>query len=318
MLKYLIVQLDDTSTSFCHYTNNCKERRLIDTAVLEKAVLWAMKENLIIQYIYPDYELPAEYREIINRTSHADIVSATCADAELVNHADVVVCDSWDILKNYPFREGQAYVIRTTLADLLANSDTLKTVLPKLERLNVVITDVEGFSHESEYAEFLEKISDTVAKEYVSGHNVQLNLLTDRILLDGMNNCNAGNECITLAPDGKFYVCPAFYLDGKVGFSVGDVETGLEIKNPQLYRLDHAPICRNCDAHQCRRCVWMNRRLTLEVNTPGREQCVLAHLERNASRNLLSRIRESGTFLADKDIPVIEYLDPFEIVIKKK
>jgi len=59
--------------------------------------------------------------------------------------------------------------------------------------------------------------------------------------------------------------------------------------------------------------VWLNRRSTLEVNTPGREQCVSAHHERNASRALLASIRTLGTFLPDREIPEISYLDPFEI-----
>ena len=97
-------------------------------------------------------------------------------------------------------------------------------------------------------------------------------------------------------------------------FSVGNIEDGLDIKNPQLYRLDHAPICRNCDAYQCKRCIWLNRATTCEVNIPSHEQCVVAHLERNASRVLLNNIRKHGRFLPEKgEIKEIEYLDPFEI-----
>ena len=161
----------------------------------------------------------------------------------------------------------------------------------------------------------MENLNTKIAQEYKGNHYVQVNILTDRMILDTMNNCGAGVESLTIAPDGKFYICPGFYADG---FSyVGDVYSGLSINNQQLYKLDHAPICRICDAWHCKRCVWLNKSLTLEVNTPGREQCVMAHIERNASRKLLTKIRELGTFLPDKDIPEINYLDPFEEVIKK-
>ena len=106
-------------------------------------------------------------------------------------------------------------------------------------------------------------------------------------------------------------MCPAFYLEAD-GYSVGDLENGPDIKNPQLYQLDHAPICRKCDAFHCRRCAWLNRKTTLEVNTPSHEQCVVAHLERNASRELLASIRTLGVFLPDNEIPEIDYLDPFD------
>lgn len=314
MLKYLIVQIDDSSASFCHYPTPAAERRLIPAEVLEKAVLWAMKENLTIQYVYPDYELPSEYKEIIDRTYHADIVPSLSADKSLVHNADVVVCEDWNRLGGMESSKTQAYVIRSTVADAISNADTVQKALPWVDRLNIVITDVAGFNREADYKAYLDKVADAIAAEYASGHPVQLNLLTDRILLDKMNNCNAGHESITLAPDGKFYICPAFYGDGE---SVGSVEEGLDIMNPQLYRRDHAPICRRCDAYQCRRCVWLNRRLTLEVNTPGREQCVMAHLERNASRRLLAQIRKIGDFMPGKEIPEIDYLDPFEKVTER-
>lgn len=203
----------------------------------------------------------------------------------------------------------------------------LKGIISSSLRLNVVITDIEKFTEEDfkKYKEVLEYLSDVLKTCYAEGKSPQLNLLTDRMMLDGMNNCNAGVENITLAPNGKFYVCPAFYLskecDGneksldevcQKGYSIGSLKEGLDIKNPQLYKLDHAPLCRKCDAYQCKRCIWLNRKTTLEVNTPSHEQCVVAHLERNASRNLLTNIRKYGAFLADKEIKGIEYLDPFD------
>ena len=126
-----------------------------------------------------------------------------------------------------------------------------------------------------------------------------------------MNNCGAGDTNITIAPNGKFYICPAFYINDETD-DVGSITEGLNIKNKQLYRFDHAPICRHCDSYQCKRCIWLNRKTTLEVNTPSREQCVLSHLERNASKSLLERIRQYGDFLPDVNISAIDYLDPFE------
>lgn len=48
------------------------------------------------------------------------------------------------------------------------------------------------------------------------------------------------------------------------------------------------------------------------MNTPGHEQCVVAHLERNASRALLERLIQSGKIKTDMTIPEIAYLDPFD------
>lgn len=318
MLKYLIIQLDDTSTSFCHYPNNRTMTNLIPLETLKKAILWSMKENLTIQFLYPDHEIPEEYKKVIAQTFHADIVPSTCEDITLRDNADVVVFNSSGAIGFYPFNQSQAYVLRVTFNELIDQCSTIGTQLPAFSRLTIVITDVSSFTEEDEqkYKQLLEYLSRRLLNVYKKGHAVQVNLLTDRILLDKMNNCNAGHESICLTPDGKFHICPAFYLDGSP--SVGDIETGLKIKNPQLYRLDHAPICRICDAYQCRRCIWQNRKLTLEVNTPSHEQCVMAHIERNTSRELLTMIRETVSFFPDKEISEIDYLDPFDIIIRNE
>ena len=108
-----------------------------------------------------------------------------------------------------------------------------------------------------------------------------------------------------------------FYYDNPDD-NIGDLDGGLEIKNKQLYKLDYAPICRECDAWHCKRCIWLNRSMTLEVNTPSHEQCVMAHLERNTSRDMLTHIRNQSTFLPENpDIPELDYTDPFDKIINK-
>jgi len=318
MLKYLIVQLDDSAASFCHYPNERKKQKLIPLDILEKAIMWAMKENLNVQFLYPDYELPDEYKDTIDKVDHIDIISSNCKNKTLHETADTVVLDSFRDATNYPFAKSKAYIIRTTLSELIQNANALKEILPSVSRLNIIVTDVEKFNTDAQdsYSIFLESISDQIVHEYEIQHPVQLNILTDRIMLDTMNNCGAGVESITFAPDGKFYICPAFYIDGDD--SVGDITNGIEIKNQQLYDINHSPICCTCDAWQCKRCVWLNKNFTYEVNTPGREQCIMAHLEREASRKLLEKIRIVGDFMPEKEIKRLSFLDPFEEILKKQ
>ncbi|MBQ6203834.1 MAG: CXXX repeat peptide maturase [Prevotella sp.] len=314
MIEYLIIQLDDTSTSYCHYENPKRKENHIGLDTLKSGILFAMKENLMIQFVYPDYELPQEYKDAIETIDHSKIVSSLCEDESLRDEADVIVYHDWTGLSFGKFEAGKNYVLRTSKADLFERYLFIKDVLPKVSRLNVVITDIDTFKEEDfgRYKQILETLSGCLEKLYADGRTPQLNILTDRMMLSTMNNCGAGETNITLAPNGKFYVCPAFYYEDEAD-SVGDLEHGLDIKNKQLYRLDHAPICSHCDAYQCKRCIWLNRKTTLEVNTPSHEQCVLAHLERNSSRELLSRLRKHGNFLPEQeDIKEIDYLDPFD------
>ena len=312
MIQYFIILLDDTSVSFCHYANRRTTPKLIPIDTLRMAVLYAMKQNLNVQLVYPSYALPKEYDEVIDTIDHVCIKPATLAE-----DADVVVFDSINEASQFNAykRDDTSYVIRTTHQSLFAEAGDIAALLPKLSRLNLVITDVDTFTDTdfNTYTDVLSMLSKTVEDIYVGGSTVQFNVLTDRMMLDQMNNCGAGETSVTLAPDGRFYICPAFYYD-EDGSAVGDLSTGLNILNRQLYQLDHAPLCRRCDAYQCRRCIWLNHKITLEVNTPSHEQCVIAHIERNASKKLLDNIRRHGEFLPDKEtIKKIDYLDPFDV-----
>ena len=310
MLRYLIILLDDTSTSYCHYNNSKTEKRLISLDDLQAGILFAMKQNLTIQFVYPSYEIPAEYQKAIETIDHVKIMPS---DAKQITTAGVVVFDyehCRDALQCVSTEK--IIVLRTCGRDALQCVSTMDTSVPN--RINIIITDIETFTDQDfeTYKQWLSELSATVNKIYHNGKTPQINLLTDRILLDKMNNCNAGIENITLAPNGKFYVCPAFYIENEKD-CIGNLKNGLDIKNPQLYKLEYAPLCRICDAYQCKRCVWLNRKTTLEVNTPSHEQCVVAHLERNASENLLKELQSVGYF-PDKKISEIDYLDPFEVM----
>lgn len=309
MLKYLIVLLDDTSTSYCHYENPKTEHKLISLQDLRAAILLAMKENLMVQFVYPDYKLPQEYEEIIEMTGYCKIMPVACCAG-----ADIIVWDYWENPEGRNMDRDKVYVLRTKKEDFFSHYEKVGKILIHVARLNIILTDVDTFTEADfdKYKSVLAELAFQLKGFYNEKTTPQFNLLTDRMLLDSMNNCNAGWENITLAPDGKFYVCPAFYLSGE-GYSIGDLDKGLDIRNPQLYCLSHAPLCRHCDAYQCKRCIWLNRKMTLEVNTPSHEQCVTAHLERNASRDLLQELRKSGCFLQGREITEIDYLDPFDV-----
>ena len=304
MLTHLIILLDETSVSYCHYEVTRNERRLIDLDDLKAGIRFAMKENLNIQFVYPDYKLPVEYLKAIESIDHAKVMPSTCCD-----EADVVVLSDW----NDKVPQDGTCIIRTSREGLENHVPKVKEWLKTVNRLNVVLTDVETFEDDAvdSYRNTLESLAAIIVDFYKSGKYVQLNILTDRLMLIGMNNCNAGVSNVTLAPNGRFYLCPAYYYDNEED-SVGDLKKELDVKNQQLLRLDYAPLCRQCDAYQCKRCVWQNQRLTLDANTPSHQQCVMAHVERNASRQLLAKLKDNGvTLRGSHEIEEIDYLDPF-------
>ena len=308
--QYIVILLDDTSVSYCHADNPLKEKRLIPLEVLREAILFSMKQNLMIQFVYPEYELPEEYNDLIETIDHIKI------------GRDVLVYDS--VPTNV---ERKNVVLRLTIADFLAKQYDIALLLPKVTRLNISITDIENFSDEliEKYKNALEMLNSVLLNIYKDGNQLEINILTDRLRLNEMHNCEAGVENITLAPNGKFYLCPAFYYDEQMGVStrmnhktkdasrsVGDLEVGINIPNKQLLELERAPLCRICDAYHCNRCIWLNQKLTWDNNTPSRQQCVMAHIERNASKYLSNKLKDAG-FVLENEIKEINYLDPFDV-----
>ncbi len=306
MLQYLVILLDDTSVSYCHYENTKTTRRLIGLDNLKAGIFFAMKQNLMIQFVYPAYDLPEEYHAVIESMDHHRVMPAVQA----IDGAEVIVFDHWDTAIVAEQATNAAYVVRVSKCELLQSVEKLVVLIEKLGRVNVVLTDADTLTDADfdAYKQVLSQLADAITGQYAHGRFPQLNILTDRVLLNRMNNCNAGVENITLAPNGKFYICPAFYYENELD-TIGNPAEGIEIRNKQLYRIDYAPLCRRCDAYQCRRCVWLNRKTTLEVNTPSHEQCVMAHLERNASREWL---KEMTSYFPDREIAGIQYLDPFD------
>ena len=205
------------------------------------------------------------------------------------------------------------YVIRTTIHDFFVSYEYLKKLFADNISFNVVFTDVENFSDEmiERYQTVLKDLGAAAKDCIMAGQNINTNLLTDRIALEEMNNCGAGDTTITLAPNGKFYPCPAFYYSETPYGEIGNIDDGISENGKELYSLGRSPLCRRCDAYHCKRCVWLNKKMTYEINVPSRQQCLMAHIERNASMELLEEFHKLG-LLKEKNIKHIEYLDPFD------
>ncbi|WP_302603125.1 CXXX repeat peptide maturase [Bacteroides caecimuris] len=309
MLKYMIIQLCDSSVSYCHYLPSV-DKRLISLATLEQGILWSVKQGIDIQVLYPKYCLPIKYVQLLAKHPHVKITPEGFEDS------DVVALDDWNSVIESSSTITHPAVLHSKYQEFITHHKQLGEKLSKFTRLNIVFSDIYVFSDSNipEYEKALKYISDCILESYRNGHEVQLNLLTDRIMLSAMNNCNAGVETISLAPDGRFYPCPAFYLSYLD--STGNPVDGIKIPNSQLYKLENAPICRHCDAFHCKRCVMLNKQLTSEVNTPSHQQCVMAHIERKVSKQLIEQIREYGNFALDVQIPEIDYIDPFEKIVR--
>ena len=159
MIQYLVILLDDTSVSYCHCDNPYKKRHLISLDDLKAGIIYAMKENLMIQFVYPEYELPRDYLDVIDSIDHHDIKPVGCGEA------DVYVID--DIKKE--FKPQDVMILRVTKRQLFGNSKLISDILRIVQRLNVVITDLETITDDclEQYNVLLDKLAVVVKEEYL-------------------------------------------------------------------------------------------------------------------------------------------------------
>lgn len=309
MLKYLVILLDDSSVSYCHY-NNRNQRNLMPLDILREGIMFAMKNDLKIQYLLPSEELPVDYHKLMTSMIHDNIGSWNLADK-----SSIIVINSYDELvdKLNIIDSSHQYIIRTGIQEFTDNLNTFKDLFRNHISANIVFTDLSQFSDNDMpvYQSALDELCKIIGSEIISGRLVNTNLLTDIIVLESMNNCGAGESCATLAPNGVFYPCPAFYYDDDTEAELGNIYDGINEQRRRLYFYKRAPLCKRCDAYHCKRCVWLNKCLTYEVNIPSRQQCVISHIERNASRRLLDMLHREN-ILPEKEISPINYLDPFD------
>lgn len=311
MIKYLLVQLSSSSTSFCHYKPLSDKEEVLSVEHLRQAIIYSMKENIRLNVLYPNERLSDEYRKCLSNFNCVKIADSPSYYSDI---SDVLVFNSVQTFNSYDLQEGKICILLISSHKLYDLQNIDIDQLRKVPRLNVVIQDFETISSQeiNEYKEILSNLSKNLELIYRNSGSTQVNNLSDILFLHSMNNCNAGVDSIALAPNGNLYLCPAFYYTNPE-FSIGNLLSGFEIKNQYLLKLEYAPICRICDAFHCKRCIWLNKRMTGEFNTPSKEQCLVSHIERNESRKLLTKLRKiEESFAPGKEIQELDYMDPFE------
>jgi len=314
MIKYILAILDKGAVPFCYYENPyylASPSELMPHTTLQAIIRSAKENDLYVNFIYGKAPLPAEYEDLIESVSHVKIIPLSRKRA----YADgILVFDSNDDSpENLDNDLSRNLILRVAKHDLRGLGTLVKLLMGKFKRLNLHLVGSERFTAVdwTVYEAELVGISQLLKEKYTEGVEVEINVLSDRMLLEAMNNCDAGIKHITVAPNGKCYICPGFYYDDENN-ALGNFADNPELMSTirRLCTLSSAPICSRCDAFHCKRCVYLNQKTTLEINIPSREQCITAHIERDIAGELLTSLEGVQAFQHLPRIPALPYRDP--------
>jgi CXXX repeat peptide maturase len=318
--KHALVILENGSVPFCYYENpyfhSSAESQWMPVRLLEGIVRRARKEQISVTFLLGKTRPPAKHERLIDSIDHAKIVSLSLEklypDGVLVLDAD-----EGSLFEELSNSLDRNVILRLGKQSLKRCSALFESLTGKFKRLSIHLVGVEYFTQAdfAVYADELSKIAKLLSRLYRDGQAVEVNVLTDRIMLNSMRNCDAGVKHFTVAPNGKCYICPAFYYDDESSFiGAFDGKNGFTVTRVAGADFPSAPLCTRCDAFHCKRCVFLNKKMTLELNVPSEQQCTVAHIEREASRNLLNDLGPVEPFRRLPRIAELTYSDPLELI----
>jgi CXXX repeat peptide maturase len=315
-LQSLIILLDRLAVPFCNYPAPAGATAPMELATLKKALAFASRMRLRPLCVLSGELPPAKVLAALRRIKHQKLVPWALY-SRMPGAWPVINLSELRSMKK-PGRRAENVILRVQRQKLGGLANAFARLKGHFKRINVRLLELEKYTENNfrEYRRQCALVARQIAAQKWPRQGTECNLLTDRLVLRGMNNCGAGLAHVTVAPNGCFYLCPAFYYQDEAD-AVGSLNDGLKIKNPRLLTVEGAPICRSCDAFQCLRCVWLNKRSTEEINTPSRQQCVAAHLERAAVQSLRKKLLAKRSAGRLSPMEKLDYLDPLEKLIRK-
>jgi radical SAM peptide maturase (CXXX-repeat target family)/CXXX repeat peptide maturase len=300
--KFLQFITSDNITPHCAYRNTKGTNEIMTPEVFEKGMEFCEANGFTPAFLGTPHQIEKmQYQEnlIIGKAGQLDNIISIYD-----NNADCQDGDSIGIL----------LLNRHNISNLYELTETL---FNKVDRINLVLEDVDKWDKKDteQYNMQLDLVVPFIAGNYNQGEELEINILTDIWNLSSMKNCDAGTGTFTLAPNGRIYMCPAFYFDDPDSY-VGTLTDGICIKNPQLLELKNAPICSVCDVYNCNRCNYLNKKMTNEINTPSKMQCVISHIEREQSRKLQKLLGKYNNQF-ENILKKISYNDPLEKLLQR-
>jgi len=318
MYKQLYFLVSDDSVVYCKYEHKTDKNKMMTEETLIEGLRYARDHFYQPVFVHNRKSKETIYGTLNlalkNELEASDIIHIRPLSEDLYMYnekRDILVMDMKNALQLNIALENCILMVENDEVKDLAN--VVMKLLHKVKRINLKIKYHNGFDL-NVYQVVLHRIAEELFTFLKNEDHREVNVLTDRIFLNQMDNCFAGERNFCLAPDNKLYICPAFYFNGKKGMDLG--EEGKNSSEESMVRYEKAFMCQECDAYQCNRCVYENKMRTGEYNVSGELQCKKAHIEREESRCLLERLKANGKCM-NKEIKIIDYKEPFDFFVKR-
>ncbi len=262
--KQATILLSSNSNSICGYFSKNNENEFLKKNALCRFLKYAENRNIEITVVYPSHPIPEEIAEILDSYSHNKILSGK-------DHCLIIPMDNENSYKS----------VSLTFLEFYDSINTLSKHLD-LCRLNIYLYDYNSFD-ELKYRESLAKLKNEVLLQWKNGHKIRVNIISDPMGLRSNKECKYGTKAFVLAPNGNFYLCPAYYYDNDNQNAIGSIYDELYFPATHLLHREYSPVCRSCKENSCLRCTFENHCRTLEYNIPSYEQCCRSQIEHEIS-----------------------------------
>lgn len=272
--KYMYFILSNDIAPHCMYTPTGDMSKRMSQSTFELGMKYVYENHFIPVYLgNPEpYLSEREKNKFFIRIDDVASLEREHSNIDIAVVVPVYNRSNYHVKTAY----GDACIISIKKSELESLADMTRELSSIYRRVNILKADVAGWDEiaVAKYAEEVKRIKSAVdCGEVTSSINI-FSHPGDSATID---RCGAGTTEITFAPDGDFYICPAYYFKGAT--SIGAPEKGIHIPDAEIYSISKAPACSNCGLANCPRCVGVNESLSLSPNIPAEIICMLSKIE---------------------------------------
>lgn len=279
-LKYMFFITRDSITPHCSYKSKPESNTVMSADTLQAGLDFCIDHQIMPVFI-------GKISHGLNgdKKSFFEILDRDDFTVDPIKNDSLVVFST----DNITYESVPISIFLSEKNRLISLTQSIKSLLSHYKRVNLFFTDMETWTQE-DYALYKKQIIDLaeyIADRFKAGEKPQLNVLTDELyrLDDDYSDCGAGINAVSLAPNGKLYICPGFYFDDP-DTSIGSLESFNHADIFEYVLREKSGVCIDCKAQSCTRCLYNNKISTTEPLVPSDMQCKVTKLNHSISTKI--------------------------------